>query len=144
MDHGTGSMFLAGPTPRCKRVKSWRPDFIKVLQKQKTKCTVFIPELKKGGWLGDLEKQNTWEYRHLHRASAVVFWVPRHMEDLPGFTTNVEFGFWVRSDRCFYGRPPDAPKTKYLDWLYGKEHIHEDPAESMEDLVDKVIKWIMG
>ena len=143
LEHGAGSMFLAGPTPRCKQVKSWRPQFIKLLQKQETKCTVFLPELKNGGWLGDHDKQTEWEYRHLHLASAVVFWVPRDLDKLPGFITNVEFGFWVRSDRCFYGRPPGTPVTRYLDWLYKKEHSHESPAESMEELIDRVIKWMI-
>jgi hypothetical protein len=143
LHYGLGSLFLAGPTPRCKRVKSWRPEFIKTLKKQKVRCSVFIPELKKGGWLGNQERQNGWEYRHLHNASAVVFWVPRDLDRLPGFTTNVEFGYWVKSDRCFYGRPDGAAKTEYLDWMYEKEG-HGMPASSMEELAETVTKWLLG
>jgi hypothetical protein len=100
--------------------------------------------MKKGGWLGNYEKQTEWEYHHLHRASAVVFWVPRELETMPAFTTNVEFGYWVKSLRCFYGRPPGSPKTRYLDWLYGKEHSGQKPAESMEELIDLVTKWLLA
>jgi hypothetical protein len=139
---GMGSLFLAGPTPRCKQVKSWRPDFIKTLKKRKVQCSVFIPELKKGGWLGNYEQQTDWEYCHLHDASAVVFWVPRNINSLPGFTTNVEFGYWVKSGRCFYGRPDGAEKTRYLDWLYDKEG-HGRPASSMEELAETVTKWLL-
>jgi hypothetical protein len=42
------------------------------------------------------------------------------LETLPGFTTNVEFGRYVGSGRCVYGRPEGAPHTRYLDWLYTK------------------------
>ena len=140
---GMGSLFLAGPTPRCKKVKSWRPEFVRTLKKQKVQCSVFIPELKKGGWLGNYERQTDWEYRHLDDASAVVFWVPRNLDNLPGFTTNVEFGYWVKSVRCFYGRPDGADKTEYLDWLYEKEG-HGTPASSMEELVETVTKWLLG
>jgi hypothetical protein len=49
-----------------------------------------------------------------------VFWVPRDLVTFPGFTTNVEFGRYVGSGRCIYGRPPGSPQTKYLDWLYRK------------------------
>jgi hypothetical protein len=140
---GAGSLFLAGPTPRCKQVKSWRPEFLKVLKKRKVGCSVFIPELKRGGWLGNQEQQNNWEYRHLHAAAAIVFWIPRDLNNLPGFTTNVEFGYWVKSERCFYGRPDGAAKTNYLDWLYEKEG-RGSPASSMDELAETVTKWLLG
>jgi hypothetical protein len=61
-----------------------------------------------------------WEYAGLEGCSVVAFWVPRDVQSLPGFTTNVEFGRYVGSGRCVYGRPENAPHTKYLDWLYRK------------------------
>ena len=33
-------------------------------------------------------------------------------------TTNVEFGYWLHTGKALYGRPDDAKKIKYLDWLY--------------------------
>ena len=142
--HGIGSIFLAGPTPRCKQVKSWRPAFCRELEKLKSSCSVFIPEKKNGGWLGNQKQQCEWEYYHLNNASAVVFWIPRDLDSLPGFTTNVEFGYWVKSDRCFYGRPNNAEKIEYLDWLYSKEHHGQKPSESMEELCQLVINWLLG
>jgi hypothetical protein len=46
--------------------------------------------------------------------------VPRDVQTFPGFTTNVEFGRYVGSDRCVYGGPENDPHTKYLDWLHTK------------------------
>jgi hypothetical protein len=53
--------------------------------------------------------QVEWEYAGLESCTAVAFWVPRQLPTLPGFTTNVEFGRYVDSGRCVYGRPDGAP-----------------------------------
>ena len=37
---------------------------------------------------------------------------------MPAFTTNVEFGRYIGSGRVVYGRPDNAEKCRYLDWLY--------------------------
>lgn len=111
------SIFLAGPTPRdFTKVESWREDAIKELNQLKFTGHLFIPETEGGGWHGNYNEQVLWEWRALGRAAATVFWVPRDLETLPGFTTNVEFGFMaVRfHDRLILGCPDGAPKTKYL------------------------------
>ena len=59
-----------------------------------------------------------------------MFWVPRDPTTLPGFTTNVEFGRYVGSGRCVYGRPDRAPHTRYLDWLYAKV-VGEQPENTL-------------
>lgn len=59
------------------------------------------------------------------------FWMPRHLETLPGFTSNVEFGRYVGSGRVVYGRPEGAPHTRYLDWLYQKLTGNE-PGRTLE------------
>ena len=143
-DYGLGSIFLAGPTPRSKDVKSWRPEFIDVLDKKRVKCSVFVPETSKGDWLGNFEKQCNWEYEHLHKASVIVFWVPRELETMPAFTTNVEFGFWMAKapGRVFYGRPDNTPKTKYLDWLYAKQTSGMSPVSNIEDLAHNVVGFL--
>ena len=64
--------------------------------------------------------QVEWEHAGLEAATVIAFWVPRDLNTLPGFTTNVEFGRCVGSGRIIYGRPDQAPKNRYLDWLYRK------------------------
>lgn len=57
---------------------------------------------------------------------------------MPAFTTNVEFGYWLHSGKVIYGRPNDACKIKYLDWLY-KEDTSENPINNLEKLMSKAI-----
>ena len=59
-----------------------------------------------------------WERLALTEASVITFWIPRKLPDMPAFTTNVEFGYWLPTGKVIYGRPNDAVKIKYLDWLY--------------------------
>ena len=41
---------------------------------------------------------------------------------MPAFTTNVEFGYYVRNPKVVYGRPDSAEKMKYLDRLFKRHH----------------------
>lgn len=137
------SIFLAGPTPRSKDVKSWRPDFIERLKQKNIDCTVLVPETVDWDWCGDFEKQCEWEYDHLHKADCIVFWVPRDLETLPGFTTNVEFGYWVSKDggcKVLYGRPEGTVNIKYLDWMYEKETGRE-PVNRVNLLINSIIEF---
>lgn len=143
----TFSLFAAGPTSRAhlrnkdgSEVLSWRPNFVKELEKHHYSGQVFIPESKHGGFCNDREKQINWEYDHLHMAKLIVFWVPRDLETLPGFTTNCEYGYWLRSGKILYGRPESAHKISYLDWMYKKE-TGLKPATSMSELVRQVLDW---
>lgn len=54
---------------------------------------------------------------------------------MPGSTTNVEFGYWVKSGKVLYGRPKDAVKVKYLDWLY-KVGCGLNPIRSSDTLLE--------
>ena len=42
---------------------------------------------------------------------------------MPAFTTNVEFGMWLRSGKVVLGAPDDAPKLRYLRHLAHGAHI---------------------
>ena len=114
------SIFLAGPTPRSPEVLSWRPEALDILTEVRFSGVVVVPERR--DWLVKFSYQDQveWEYQALEICSVIAFWVPRHVHTLPGFTTNVEFGRYVGSGRCVYGRPDDSPHTGYLDWLYTK------------------------
>lgn len=120
VDVSHSSIFLAGPTPRAAEVASWRPEALDLLRDLGFGGTVLVPE-RQGGWhRGDYLDQVEWEFAGLEGCSVIVFWVPRDPATLPGFTTNVEFGRYVGSGRCVYGRPDRAPHTRYLDWLFEK------------------------
>ena len=39
----------------------------------------------------------------------ILLW---EIPNMSGFTTNVEFGYWLHSGKVLYGRPDGAPKIK--------------------------------
>lgn len=115
-DLSRNSIFLAGPTPRSDCVESWRTSAIEVMKYLDFGGDVLAPE----PFVGSFDVQVAWEFEALENCQLICFWVPRNLEHLPGFTTNVEFGRYAASGRVLYGRPFDAPKTRYLDWMYSK------------------------
>lgn len=133
------SIFLAGPTPRKIGVKSWRPEAIKILNNLGFNGTVYIPEhatKPKYDYLDQVE----WEKAGLENADIIVFWVPRELKDMPAFTTNTEFGYYLASktDQVVYGRPKDAPKNRYLDWLY-KTKTGKTPFNTLEETLTTAV-----
>jgi len=134
------SIFLAGPTPRSEGVKSWRPNALEILSSLGFDGVVYVPEHKeKAKYFYD--DQVEWERAGLMNAQIIIFWVPREIETMPAFTTNVEFGYYLAKSpsKVVYGRPNDAPKNRYLDWLYGKE-TNKKPASSLDELLNEAIK----
>ena len=111
------SIFLAGPSPRGDMQYNWRPEALDVLSDLGFNGSVFIPLRSDWLWLGDWEAQVDWELYHLNLATVIVFWVPRDLKTLPGFTTNVEYGMFVKSGKIVLGYPEGAPKLGYLNYL---------------------------
>lgn len=136
---GTASVFLAGPTPRSADVPSWRPAAIREIAAQwhdQAALAVLIPEPMDGQrWLYH-DNQAVWETDARASASAILFWIPRDLRTLPGFTTNVEFGLDVTTGRAVLGCPPDCPnpeRNRYLIWL---AHRHGVPVtDTLEETV---------
>ena len=108
------SLFLAGPSPRNPGDPNWRPRALTLLA-ERFKGTVFVPLPRNGQWLPDYDAQIEWELRHLTSASVIAFWIPRDLKTLPGFTTNVEFGMYLKSGKIVLGSPPETPKMRYLE-----------------------------
>lgn len=138
------SIFLAGPTPVLSAVKSWRPEILEILRKKGYDGVVFVPE-NRGGICGELDdaaylKQVEWEHLGLRRADCIIFWVPRDLDTLPGFTTNVEFGLWGNSRKVVLGAPKDARKMRYLKTVGNKFLIPQ--ADNLEDVVDAALAMI--
>jgi hypothetical protein len=147
------SIFLAGPTYRKGDIvvdgSFWRKDAIALLEKLGFEGIVFVPEPQTGhDWSYD--SQVEWEYECMMDCEVIVFWIPRDLSHLPGYTTNVEFGRFVNDERMIYGRPEGAPKTRYLDWLYTKTvnafptnnlaALMHEAANMSEDRWEEVVK----
>lgn len=127
------SIFLVGPTPRDPQTASWRPKFIDELEQFSYDGVVFSPEPRGSKWRNNYIDQVQWEKKHLEMADVIVAWVPRNLDTMPAFTTNVEFGRYVASGKLLYGRPFWASKCRYLDWMYQDLGLGE-PFFDMEDL----------
>lgn len=116
------SIFLVGPTPRAATGgESWRPRMLDILRSRGYDGIVYVPEPEDGSWSRDYIAQLDWEQRHLHGCDLILAWVPRDLERLPGFTTNIEFGQFLSSGRLLYGRPEGSPKTKALDEYWRRQ-----------------------
>lgn len=134
------SVFLAGPTPRAGgEVPSWRPAAMRELAAQWTGArplTVLSPESRGGKRAAHYDDQVGWETDARAAADAILFWIPRDLATLPGFTTNVEFGLDVATGKAVLGCPPDCPspeRNRYLIWV---AHRHGIPVR--ETLADTV------
>ncbi len=136
IENNRKSIFLAGPTPRSNNVKSWRGEALEILERLGFDGDVFVPESNTGkfGSLLNIEYGSItdWEHARLDRADLIVFWIPRELKDMPAFTTNIEFGLYLKSGKIVYGRPDDAPKNRYLDYIYEKEYSKK-PFSTLEN-----------
>lgn len=135
------SIFLAGPTPREKDIVSWRTEACQILEKLNFDGLVYVPEYSTWKPKADYVDQAMWERKALTNATVIVFWIPRKLPEMPAFTTNVEFGYWLHTNKVLYGRPDNAEKTKYLDWLYKLDYTKE-PINNLEELLKEAINQI--
>ena len=136
------SIFLVGPTPRSDEVKSWRPEALtvisKLFEKYNIHLVIFIPEPRNKTYSSNYLDQVEWEKQHLEMADAILAWVPRDMKtSFQGLTTNIEFGKYVESGKLFYGRPANADRIKYLDWMY-TDLTGRQPANDLVTLANEV------
>lgn len=132
------SIFIAGPTPRDENVKSWRTIACEKLSELGFDGVVYVPEYSSWKPKEDYVDQAMWEREALTEATVIMFWIPRSLPDMPAFTTNVEFGYWLHSGKVIYGRPDNAKKIKYLDWLY-KEDYNKNPINDLDELLRESI-----
>jgi len=134
------TLFLAGPTPRRPEVASWRPEAIALLAARGFDGHVFVPEDSDGGVRGDYDDQIAWELEGLERADCILFWIPRDLETMPAFTTNVEFGHFASSGRAILAAPPDAPKLRYLRELAHRRDVPE--LDTLDGAIDAALAMI--
>lgn len=136
------SIVLCGPTPRDSNVKSWRPKAISILEDLKYDGIVYIPE---NGCNQEVFKkyieQVEWEREVYINSTIILFWIPRKISDMLGLTTNVEFGYWLKSKKCIYGRPENAERIRYLDWLYSLEY-NKIPSSDLKELLINALEMV--
>ena len=130
------SIVLCGPTPRKSNIISWRVEAIEILIDMNFDGIVYIPEGKK---FNTYNEQVEWELQAYKNSSVIVFWIPRQFPDMMGLTTNVEFGYWLKTGKCIYGRPDTAEKIRYLDYIYEKEY-GKKPINNLNELLLESIK----
>lgn len=132
------SIFLAGPCPRKFEHgdRTWHDDALHYLDSIGYDGHVFIPL----PFVGDYVEGVHWEETYLNLADVILFWVPRELETLPGFTTNIEFGEWFKSGKTVLGYPPGAPKMSYLD-LRARENGVE-VRNTLEETLDVALQMV--
>lgn len=140
------SLFLAGPSPRdpcdADTHRYWRLEALQSLRDRGYEGVVYVPlprDRQCGGDF-DLDAQASWEQDAMARSDVILFWVPRDLATLPGFTTNVEFGLHVKGRKVVLGHPEGAPKTRYLDWLADCNYVER--VTSLEDAVEVALRLV--
>ena len=134
------SISLCGPTPRNNKVISWRKEALDILQNIGYDGIVYVPELKNEVQVFKTKyEQLSWERECYINSNVILFWIPRKFPTMLGLTTNVEFGYWLKSKKCIYGRPDGAYITDYLDWLYNLEY-NQKPKNSLDELLKQAVK----
>ncbi len=136
----TKSIFLAGPTPRSKDVRSWRPEAIRLLEKNGYDGVIFSPEDRSGKWKGSYIDQVEWEEKCLNMADCIAFWLPREIDTMPAFTTNIEWGVWMDSGKVVFGAPNNAVKVRYQKYYAKKLKI--PTANTLQDTIINAITMV--
>ena len=136
------SVFLAGPSPRSGQTLNWRKETVKMFEDFKFTGTLIIPEPEFGNW-DNYDNVVEWEDKYMSISDIILFWVPRSIVDKHyGFTTNVEFGRWLYSNKkVIYGRPDWADQSRYLDFCYTKI-TGENPCKDLSTLVKQVVRFM--
>jgi len=141
------SIFLAGPCPRIDFNNDWRFEAFKILEDLGFDGVVISPsnpdyQNYRKNDPDTLRKQTEWEYKAMHDAQFVVFWIARDKTH-PAFTTNIEFGEWFKEPNSVIGFPIDAPKNDYIkircDMINKK--VFYDLKEMLTDTVNKIY-WL--
>lgn len=138
------SCFLAGPTPRSSDVSSWRNEAISLFSKYGFSDTLYVPEFREKPYY-DVDtgiKEMKWDQEALESSTIVMFWIPRS-SDMLGLSTNAEFGYMLNRGNFVYGRPNDAIRCQFLDFLY-KDKLGKDYCVTLEETVKSAINYLEG
>ena len=75
-------------------------------------------------------------------ADIIVFYIPRRFPELPGLTTNIEFGMYLskRPDNVLLCCPVDSEKNSYLEWLYNVEKPDSCIFRTLYNILEESVK----
>jgi len=138
-------VFLCGPTPRSNDVKSWRLEALHILNEINFKGYIFVPERR--NWIDNFNysTQIEWEHEGMKLSKNLIFWVPRELNKMPGFTTNIEFGMYINdySKNILYGRPKNTPKCDYMDYCYNKriENLNQQKTFKIYEKLEEMLVY---
>lgn len=135
--HGSAkSVFLAGGISGC---PDWHTDIVKIFSA--SAITVLNPR-RINFPINDpsaAESQIKWEYDHLRKASAILFWFP--CETLCPITL-YELGAWSMSEKpIFVGIHPDYQRRQDIEIQTSLVRPNIAIAYSIEDLARQVLTW---
>lgn len=109
---GVAAIYLVGPVPRKTGEVRWHLEAIAALQAYRFDGAVIVPRtLDERAIQESDERQLSWEFQAQCRADVLLFWVPRDLVDMPGLTTNLEWGMWYDTGKVVIGIPPGAALT---------------------------------
>ena len=135
---------LCGPTSKNNKITSWREEALDILKNIGYYGIVYVPEPKDAiPVFKTKDEQLFWERNCYINSNVILFWIPRKFPSMLVLTTNVEFGYLLKSKKCIYGRPNGAYRTQYLDWLYNLEY-NKKPINSLEELLKQAVKMSQG
>jgi hypothetical protein len=148
--NGSPAIFLAGPTPNAQDVPSWRPGAIDLIRARWPAAgeplTVLSPESRGGRRAAKYDDQVDWESAARAAATVILFWIPRDLRKLPGFTTNVEFGLDVGLGReAVLGAPPGCPNPERNRYLIHVARRHGVPVfDTLAEAVAHALTVVTG
>lgn len=144
--YGSYTIFLAGPCPRHDYSDDWRNKFIQDIRDTGLTGTTFITptnDMYDETNLNELELQTDWELESMENSEIIVFNLDKSPEH-PGFTTNIEVGYWLRDkEKCLVFYCPEGN-------TYGSNRYLKIKAEQagyywftrMEDVYEYLFKAI--
>jgi nucleoside 2-deoxyribosyltransferase len=128
------SVFLAGPTPRIPNLTGWREMAIEGFTNAGFNGTLIVPEFRGEKTLFDYKrdsinfeysKQIEWELEAMEKADIILFHINRKISVMPGFTTNIEFGYWIAKDKSkiVLSTPKKSEKMDYIKYIANKYSV---------------------
>lgn len=128
-------LFLAGGISNC---TDWRKILLDMLKE--TDLTILNP--RRDVWAGTLDEeyeQVSWEYSHMMRADAILFWFPK--ESVCPIAL-FELGAWLwRPKKKFIGIEPGYPKEANLMAQISLENSATCAARTLDGLAERVKTW---
>lgn len=134
-DKLSNGVFLAGPCPREDYEDDWRNEAIKYFEEFGFTGDIINPTNPE--YDGNLKKQTEWEHRMLSMSSLILFWIPRS-EKHPAFTTNIEFGEWMKCESIVVGFPEDSINNEYIEIRLKQLNIPRQ--KTLKDCVKLAVK----